>query len=65
MGPAGFVSIDDSEVMALAQRGAEAAHDGGAALLEMGGRDTDDTDHMVTEAAIRAFYADYRRVMEL
>ena len=34
-------------------------------LLEMGGHDTDDTEHMVTEAAIRAFYAHYRRVMEL
>ena len=65
MGPSGFVSIDDSEVMVLAQRGAEARQDGGAALVEMGGRDTDDTEHMVTEAAIRAFYAEYRRVMEL
>ena len=49
----------------LAQRGAEAGSDGGAALVEMGGHDTDDTEHMVTEAAIRAFYAHYRRVMEL
>ncbi len=65
MGPSGFVSIDDSEVMVLAQRGAEARQDGGAALVEMGGHDTDDTEHMVTEAAIRAFYAEYRRVMEL
>ena len=33
-------------------------------LLEMGGRGTDDEDHMVTEAAIRAFYKHYREVME-
>jgi hypothetical protein len=29
----------------------------------MGGYDTDDTDHMVTEAAIRAFYEYYCHVM--
>ena len=49
-------------VMALAQRGVRSAP-GAAGLLEMGGRDTEDTDHMVTEAAIRAFYAHYRKVM--
>jgi len=50
--------------MRLAQRGF-AATDDAAAVVEMGGRDTDDTEHMVTEAAIRAFYTHYRRVMEL
>ena len=64
MGPAGLVSIDDSEVMRLAQLGAAAGH-GRAALLEMGGRGLDDTEHMVTEAAIRAFYDHYRDVMGL
>ena len=64
MGPSGFVSIDDSEVMQLAQQGLRAYEDA-SGLLEMGGRDTADTDHMVTEAAIRAFYTHYRRVMGL
>jgi len=64
MGPAGLVSIDDSEVMRLAQRGF-AATDDASAVVEMGGRDTHDADHMVTEAAIRAFYGHYRLVMEL
>lgn len=64
MGPAGLVSIDDSEVMRLAQLGA-AAGSGRDALLEMGGHDTADTEHMVTEAAIRAFYEHYRAVMGL
>lgn len=64
MGPAGLVSIDDSEVMRLAQLGARAGRDH-SALVEMGGTDRDDTDHMVTEAAIRAFYDHYRQVMEL
>ena len=62
MGPAGFVSVDDSEVM-------EAAHCGvshspqARAVVEMGGRDTADTNHVVTESAIRAFYTHYRHVM--
>ena len=62
MGPAGLVSIDDSEVMRLAQLGAEAGTDA-SAFLEMGGRDAEDTDHVVTEAAIRAFYGYYERIM--
>lgn len=69
MGPAGLVSIDDSEVMRLAQVGAEAGEDH-AALLDMGGADDvdghwADAEHMVTEVAIRAFYDHYRAVMEL
>ena len=62
MGPSGFVSIDDSEVMALSQAGVR-AYQGDHAILEMGGRDTADTDHMVTETAVRAFYKYYREVM--
>ena len=65
MGPAGFVSLDDSEVMYLAQNGAHADDGSGSALVEMGGRDAEDTDHMVTEAALRAFYNHYRKVMGL
>jgi len=64
MGPAGLVSIDDSEVLRLAQLGCRAG-EGASALVEMGGRDLSDSEHIVTEAAIRAFYAHYRRVMEL
>jgi salicylate 5-hydroxylase large subunit len=62
MSCSGLVSGDDSEVIKL-------AHDGFArypddyAMAEMGGRDTRDTDHMVTETAIRAFYKHYRSVM--
>ena len=65
MGPAGLVSIDDSEVIRLAQRGLESAAAGGAAELLLGGHGVEDTDHMATEAAIRAFYGHYRRVMDL
>ena len=35
------------------------------AVIEMGGRDTVDADHTITEVALRAFYAHYRQVMEI
>ena len=63
MGPAGLVSIDDGEVMEFSQQGVR-QRPGDTGMLEMGGRGVDDEDHMVTEAAIRAFYQHYRRVME-
>lgn len=64
MGPAGLVSVDDGEVLEFTQDGvrANAGIDG---ILEMGGRDTADTGHMVTEAAIRGFYNYYREIMAL
>lgn len=64
MGTSGLVSGDDSEIIKLAQDGLSHYPDH-AAVLELGGRDTHDEDHMVTEAAIRAFYKYYREVMEL
>jgi salicylate 5-hydroxylase large subunit len=64
MGPAGLVSLDDSEVMDLAQRGIHCDITGNA-VVEMGGQGTEDHDHIVTETAIRAFYSYYRNVMGL
>lgn len=62
MGPAGYVSLDDSEVMEFSQVGiAQAPQASG--VVEMGGHDTEDTPHMVTESAIRAFYKYYREIM--
>lgn len=62
MGPAGLVSADDSEVMKLSQDGI-ALDNAAMGLLEMGGRGTEDAEHMVTEVALRAFYGYYRQVM--
>ena len=62
MGPAGYVSVDDSEVMESVQSGVSRFPDA-EAVVEMGGRGTEDVPHMVTEAAIRAFYKHYRHVM--
>lgn len=64
MSASGLVSGDDSEVIKLAQDGLT-PYPGAEAVLEMGGHGTGDEDHMVTEAAIRAFYRYYRQVMEV
>jgi salicylate 5-hydroxylase large subunit len=65
MGPSGFVSIDDSETMALAQQGLRHASDE-AAVIELDGKGwQQELPHGVTESEIRAFYDYYRKVMEL
>ncbi|MBL0419198.1 aromatic ring-hydroxylating dioxygenase subunit alpha [Ramlibacter sp. AW1] len=64
MGPAGLVSADDSEVLAMSQQGLGDWPDN-ACIVEMGGRDVQDQPHMITEVAIRAFYKHYIEVMGL
>ena len=64
MGPAGLVSVDDSEMMEFSQHGVS-RFPGTAAVLELGGRDCHDEPHMITETAIRGFYKYYREVMGL
>ena len=65
MGPAGFVSVDDSEVIKFIQNSVQPYPEGNV-VMEMGGRDWQEAEpHMVTEGAIRSFYDYYRRVMEL
>lgn len=65
MGPAGYVSIDDSEAMAMAQQGVGAAPEA-AAVTELDGESwRQEEAHGVTESQIRAFYDHYRKVMEL
>ncbi len=62
-GPAGFVSADDGEVIEFSQQGFEQKpfH---RTLAELGGREVEDTDHMVTETLIRGMYRYWREVME-
>ncbi len=61
-GPAGFVSADDGEVIEFSQEGFEQKpfH---RALVELGGREIEDTDHMVSETLIRGMYKYWRKVM--
>jgi salicylate 5-hydroxylase large subunit len=62
MGPAGFVSLDDSEVLLLQQWGVNPNPEA-SMLMEMGGRGVASEPHMVTEAALRSFYKYYADVM--
>jgi salicylate 5-hydroxylase large subunit len=64
MGPAGFVSIDDTEVIELAQRGI-APYPRAEGFLGLDGTDTDSRDYGVTETTVRAFHKLYREVMGL
>lgn len=61
-GPAGFVSADDGEVIEWSQQGFESkpTH---RTVIEMGGHDIADADHMVTETLIRGMYNYWRKVM--
>ena len=61
-GPAGFVSADDGEVIEWSQEGFEQkpVH---RTVVEMGGHDIADADHMVTETLIRGMYHYWRKAM--
>jgi salicylate 5-hydroxylase large subunit len=61
-GPAGFVSLDDSEVLLMQQWGID-PNPQSSMLLEVGGRDVKTQPTMVTEAALRGFYKYYADVM--
>ena len=62
-GPAGFVSADDGEVIEFSQQAFESKpfH---RMLAELGGREVENTEHMVTETLIRGMYRYWRNVME-
>jgi anthranilate 1,2-dioxygenase large subunit len=64
VGPAGFVSLEDSEVLSLMQPVVESYPDS-LQVLEMGGHGTEAQPTMMTETLIRAFYDFYRREMNL
>ncbi|OLF15479.1 hypothetical protein BU204_21360 [Actinophytocola xanthii] len=61
-GPAGLIGVDDWEVLAYHQQGLASAPEE-TGVVEMGGRGVGNEEHMVTEAAVRAFYVHYREVM--
>jgi anthranilate 1,2-dioxygenase large subunit len=64
VGPAGFVSLEDSEVLSLMQPVVESYPDS-VQVVEMGGHGTEAQPTMMTETLIRAFYQFYRREMNL
>lgn len=62
-GPAGFVSADDGEVIEFSQE-SFVARPGHRTLAELGGREVENTEHMITETLIRGMYRYWREVME-
>lgn len=64
MGLSGYVSVDDTEVIELAQRGM-APYPQAQGFIELDGTGVESTDYGVTENAVRAFHKLYREVMEL
>jgi len=63
LGPAGYVSVEDSEAIELVQKALEAQSGRGEGIVALGGRDTESQEHLVTEVAIRGFWRGYRRLM--
>lgn len=63
-GPAGLVSADDSEVMIALQKGIKTPPTS-SGIVKMGGSGTTDTDGMVNETLVRAFYKCWRKFMDL
>jgi anthranilate 1,2-dioxygenase large subunit len=64
LGPSGFVSMDDSELLKQMQKQV-AGYPESVGFVEMGGRDVQPQVTMATEVGIRAFYDYYRREMGL
>lgn len=64
LGPSGFVSMDDSELLKQMQTQV-AGYSDTIGVVEMGGRDTQPQITMATEVGIRAFYDYYRKEMDL
>jgi anthranilate 1,2-dioxygenase large subunit len=62
LGPSGFVSMDDSELLKQLQNQA-AGYPDSVNVIEMGGRDVQPQVTMATEVGLRAFYDFYRRQM--
>ena len=64
-GPAGYVAMEDAEVMESTQQMIAKGLETGSTFMEMGGRTVEDGAHGVTEASLRGFWQAYCRYMEI
>ena len=62
VGPAGFISMEDGEATELVQKGIIGSENK-YAYDALGGRTTQSTENLIDEAAIRALWQGYRRLM--
>ena len=63
-GPAGYVSMEDGCIGGFVQRGAAAAPEE-IAIVEMGGYEAESQNTRATEASVRGFWKNYRRLMDI
>ena len=63
LGPAGYLSMEDAEALELAQKSMKGEDGAGHSFIELGGREFESQDHLVTEAPIRAFWKGYCNIM--
>ncbi len=64
MGPSGFLGIEDNEAMRFVQQGMTRSVSD-TSCVALGGPEEGTTSHIITEAAIRSLYRNYREVMGL
>ena len=64
-GPAGYVAMEDAEVMESTQQMIAKGLETGSTFMEMGGRTVEDGAHGVTEASLRGFWQAYCRYMDI
>ena len=62
IGPAGFISMEDGAATGFVQRGIAGSGDE-TSVVEMGGTGTSSEESRVSEAAVRGFWKEYRRLM--
>ena len=63
LGPAGYLTMEDSEALEIAQQTMLGEQGAGHAFIELGGRGFEDQQHLVTEVPIRGFWKGYCRIM--
>ncbi len=62
-GPAGYISMEDTEATELVQRGVSSSAAGSASYLGMGDEARDGQTSLITEHMIRRFWQGYRSLM--
>jgi hypothetical protein len=66
LGPAGYVAMEDAEVMESTQQMIARGLESGSTFMEMGGRNVEETgSHGVTETSIRGFWKTYCKYMDI
>ena len=62
-GPAGYISMEDTEATELVQRAVSSCAEGDESYIAMGDEDSDKGSSLITEHMIRSFWRGYRDMM--